>query len=312
MTLAFTETDRYLSAMPLYFGGSRAYAMSNLFCGATVVMLPPPYKPQDIVEAVRAHRITTSFLVPTMLRRLLEIAPADRPLLEGLRVLLCTGSVLHPDERREVLARISPALCNYYGSTEGGGATLLRPEVEGEAAASVGRAVLGVEVEVVGEDQRPLPAGEEGRIRYRGPSVPERGYKDTDGGERAFRDGWYYPGDLGRLDEAGYLYVTGRAKDMIIRGGANIYPVEIEQVLLANEAVRDAAVVGWPSQEYGEEIAAFVIKQADTDEAELIAYCRSRLAPYKLPRGIFFVDDFPKTGPGKIHKKKLAEGLPKL
>ena len=125
----------------------------------------------------------------------------------------------------------------------------------------------------------------------------------------AFRDGWYYPGDLGRFDADGFLYLTGRSKDMIIRGGVNIYPAEIEQTLVGHPAVAEAAVVGWPSPERGEEVAAFVVRRADVTEHALIAHCRGSLAPYKIPKAVFFLDALPKSGMGKVLKPELVARL---
>ena len=132
----------------------------------------------------------------------------------------------------------------------------------------------------------------------------------------AFRDGWYYPGDLGWLDEDGYLFLAGRATDMINRGGVNIYPAEVEHVLALHPKVHEAAVVGWSSNEFGEEVAAFVVpRQGGADAVSgdaLISHCRERLAPYKAPRQIFLLDELPKNGVGKIRKDQLAARLPPL
>src|SRR5262249_15672362 len=125
----------------------------------------------------------------------------------------------------------------------------------------------------------------------------------------ASRAGWYSPGDLGRFDADGFLYLPGRAKDVIIRGGVNIYPAEIEATLIAHPAVAEAAVVGWPSRERGEEIAAFVVCRARASEQELIEHCRRSLAPYKIPKAVFFLDELPKSGLDKVLKPALADQL---
>jgi len=208
--------------------------------------------------------------------------------------------------------RICPNFVNFYGTTEAGGVTVLRPEDGGAAEHSVGRAVAGSTVEIVDAQDRSSPTGAVGHIRYRGKGVPAGFYKSPEASRAAFRDGWFYPGDLGRLDEAGYLYITGRTSDRIIRGGVNIYVAEIEQVLLDHAAVRDAAVVAWPSPERGEEIAAFVVAADAVEEADILRHCKEILAPYKVPRAIFLVDDLPKSGTGKVRKPDLIARLPKL
>ena len=209
---------------------------------------------------------------------------------------------------------MSPRLIEYYSSTEGGGISYLTGEdaAHPDREASVGRPVFAVDVECVDEMHRPLPPGEVGRIRYRGPAVATGFWNDTDASAEAFRDGWYYPGDLGMRDAQGFLYLNGRVKDMIIRGGINIYPGDIEAALQLHPAVVEAAVVGWPSREFNEEVAAFVIANGAIDAHELRELCRSRLASYKVPREVFVVPELPRNSLGKIVKAALRERLPKL
>ena len=215
-------------------------------------------------------------------------------------------------ERAAVLRDVCPNLINYYGSTEGGGLSLLTPDAPPEAQSSVGLPQPRTEAEVVDENDRPLPAGEIGRVRYRGATVADSFHNDAQASAESFRDGWFYPGDLGRIDENGYLYLAGRAKDMIIRAGVNIYPEEVEQVLRSHPSVREAAVVGWASAARGEEVAAFIVTEGAGDDEALKRHCADSLAPYKVPRGIFFVDEMPRNAMGKIRKPDLAAGLPAL
>jgi acyl-CoA synthetase (AMP-forming)/AMP-acid ligase II len=210
------------------------------------------------------------------------------------------------------MRELCPHFFNFYSSSEGGGISLLRPEHPDAVSLSVGKVVFGAEVEIIDDQHRPVVAGTVGAIRYRGGSVAESYYRNPEESATAFRDGWYYPGDLGRFDADGFLYLTGRSKDMIIRGGVNIYPAEIEQTLATHPAVAEAAVVGWPSQERGEEVAAFVVCRTLVTEQDLLAHCRGSLAPYKIPRGIFILDQLPKSGLGKVLKPALVQRLPQL
>jgi acyl-CoA synthetase (AMP-forming)/AMP-acid ligase II len=146
-------------------------------------------------------------------------------------------------------------------------------------------------------------------VRYRGGACATAFYNDPEATKESFHEGWFYPGDLGKFDEEGRLYLVGRVKDMIIRGGINIYPAEIEQVMLGHAAVRDVAAVAWPSRELGEEVAAFVVAAAPVEEDALLNYCRENLARYKVPRAVFFVDALPRNGFGKVLKKDLSAGL---
>jgi acyl-CoA synthetase (AMP-forming)/AMP-acid ligase II len=309
ISLTFNEADRFLAATPLYFGGARYMTMAYLFMGATVVLLPAPYEPDELARAVNEQSITALFLVPTLLRRLLDLPKQSLPLLPGVRLLISSGAALYPEERRRIMRELCQNFFNFYSSSEGGGISLLRPEHPDEVSPSVGKVVFGAEVQVIDEQHRPVPPGTVGAIRYRGGSVADSYYRNPEESKLAFRDGWYYPGDLGRFDADGFLFLTGRAKDMIIRGGVNVYPAEIEQTLVLHAAVVEAAVVGWPSQERGEEIAAFVVCRTTVSEHELIGHCRASLAPYKIPKGIFFLDALPKSGLGKVLKPALVERL---
>jgi len=309
ITLGFVASDRFLSALPIYFGAGRSFVMGMLYHGTTVVMMGLPYEPPDLVETIVRENISVTLLVPTLLRRLVTIAPERGHLLPGPRLVFTTGAILHPDEREAVLRHVTPNLHNYYGSTEGGGLSVLLPTDSGDAARSVGRAVNNAEAQVVGEDHTPLPAGEVGRVRYRGAACATSFYNDPDATKESFRDGWFYPGDLGKFDTEGRLYLVGRAKDMIIRGGVNIYPAEIEQVLLQHPSVGDAAVVAWPSRDLGEEVAAFVVASEPGPEEALLQHCRGHLARYKVPRAIFLVDSLPRNGFGKVLKNELASRL---
>jgi acyl-CoA synthetase (AMP-forming)/AMP-acid ligase II len=312
INLGLNGRDRFVMATPLYFGGGRTFAMSVLFSGGTVIMKPPPCSPEDLIATVAAADATSLFLVPTQFRRLLELPDATLAPLKRLNLLFSSGAPLSADERRAIRARICDRFFEYYASTEGGGITLLGPaDIDGHGD-SVGRPVFAVEVEVVDDDDTPLPTGMVGRLRYRGPGVATAYHRDPEASVEAFRHGWFYPGDLAEIDAAGFVSLKGRAKDMIIRGGINIYPADVEATLTAHPAVAEAAVVGWPSREFGEEIAAFVRLSGPADEASLIAFAAARLARAKWPRAVFIVDDLPKNSAGKVLKRDLAARLTPL
>jgi acyl-CoA synthetase (AMP-forming)/AMP-acid ligase II len=167
-------------------------------------------------------------------------------------------------------------------------------------------------VEVVDEADAPLPRGRTGRLRYRGPGVATQYHLDPEASVGSFRDGWFYPGDLAEIDEAGYLTLRGRTRDVIIRGGINVHPGEIESVLREHPDIAEAAVVGAPSARLGEEIAAFLVTRSPIDPEALTAWCAERLAPYKVPRLFVRVDDLPRNSSGKVLKSELASRLPRL
>ena len=310
VTLGFNQHDRYLSATPIYFGGGRSFTMGCLYTGATVILFPPPYKPEELIIAAKKYQATTLLVVPTLLRRLLALPRENRPLLAGLNRLLSTGATLHPDERHAVMKNLNPNFINYYGSTEGGGTSVLLPHHP--AANSVGEPIYQTEIQIVDDKDQKLPTNQVGHIRYRSPGVSDNFYNDPKASEEAFREGWFFPGDIGRIDENGFLYLMGRAKDVIIKSGINIYPAEIEQVLLGHSAVNDVAAVAWLHPEDGENIAVFAVINNKINEKELILYCKENLAPYKIPKSIFFIDELPKTMLGKVIKSELTKKLPKI
>jgi acyl-CoA synthetase (AMP-forming)/AMP-acid ligase II len=303
LDLGLSGRDRFVTATPLYFGGGRGFSLAMVYAGGTCLLLPPPYQPEELVAFCREHDATSMFLVPTQLRRLLEGSYGGFA-FPTLRVLISSGSALYASEQREVKAKLTPNLYQYYSSTEGGGCSLLGPEEFEGHPESVGQPCFGVEVQVVGEDHRPLPPGDIGRLRYRSAASATEYFMGD--GSAAFHEGWFYPGDLGAFDADGFLYLRGRSKDMIIRGGVNIYPGDIEAVLLEIPGVREAAVVGQPSREFGEEIAAFVVSDG-VDEPHLRAVCAEKLARYKQPRTFVFVDSLPKSSLGKVLKAELVK-----
>jgi acyl-CoA synthetase (AMP-forming)/AMP-acid ligase II len=307
---AITRDDIVLTATPLYFGGGRNFSIGSLLRGATIILFPPPFHPEKLVAKIAAEKVTYTFLVPTQMRRLLQLPDDGTLLFPSLRLLVSSGAVLYPDERSEIMRRLSPNLINLYSSTEGGSVATLRPEDQGERAKSVGRVHRDVTVQIVDADDRVLPNGEVGRIRQKSPVVPDGFYNNPEETKKHFRDGWYYPGDLGHLDDDGFLYLAGRSKEMIIRGGINIYPGEIEEPLLRLPEIHDCAAVAWPSAELGEELALFVVRAGDISEADVLAHCRAVLSPYKVPKGVFFIEELPKNAHGKVTRAALASRLP--
>ena len=308
VTLGINVNDRFVALTPLYFGAGRSFGMCLLAAGGTVVLDPPPHKPEELAEAINRSRATVAFLVPTLLRRLLPLASGDGHLLPHLKLLISSGAVLHADEARAISARLSPRLLSYYASSEGGGISVLQPHEVAEYADTVGRPVFRVDVEILDSDGEPVPEAETGRLRYRGPGVATR-FLDEDGNEHgAESDGWFYPGDLATRGPEGHLMLRGREKDGIIRGGVNIYPGEIEKALLSHPDIDEAAVVGRPSAKLGEEPVAFVTGGL-RDEATVLSHCAERLAPYKVPAAVIFLDEMPKSSLGKILKKDLAQQL---
>ena len=297
----FGPADTWLSITPLAQGGGRAFAMAHLIRGGTV-LIDPDFDPERALATIARERVTTCFMVPTMFRRLLaasDVAGADTG---SLRCLISSGAALPRETRQGVLERITPNLYQFYSSTESGGITVLPPWLQAVKGDSVGLSVFGKE----------LRLGEGDEILSRGPAVMTEYFRNPEATAAAFRGDWFCPGDIGRFDEDGFLHIVGRKKEMIITGGLNVYPAEVERVLYMHPAVAEAAVVGCPDPEWGEIVKAFVqLRPGRTvTEADLIDHCRAHMASYKKPKAVEFLAELPRTSSGKIAKQLLAEGAP--
>lgn len=311
INLGLNADSRYVCATPLYFGGGRTFTLSVLFSGGQVSLCVPPVEPEDLAAHLVAQEANSVFLVPTQLRRLLRAPEAVRAAFRSLRVLISSGAPLQPNERLAILDDICPNFHEYYASTEGGGVSLSTPRDLRERPSSVGRPIFGVEVDIVNPDDQSLPAGEVGALRYRGPGVADSFFHDPEQSALHFRDGWFYPGDLAERDQEGYVYLRGRSKDMVIRGGVNIYPNEIEDVAMRLPAMQECSVVGLPDQDLGEIVACAWVAGAALTEEALIDHCRQHLAPYKVPAKWLRLDALPTNSGGKVNKLVVREALMK-
>ena len=305
-TLGFSAADRFALVSPLCFGAGRSFGMSFLAAGGTVVLRPPPHTPKQLLRHLNESASTATFLVPTLLRRL-DALPGPAPLLPQLRRLLVSGEPLAGAEAARFRDRLTPNLIGYYASSEGGGISVLQPSDFASHGHTVGRASFGVEVELVDEHGSPVPEGEPGLVRYRGPAVAREFVDENGQPVPGDRDGWFVPGDLATRDADGFIRLVGRARDTIVRAGVNVYPAEIERVLREHCSVAEVAVIGEPSATHGEAPVAFVAMHpgAPADEDLLNAHCVERLAPYKRPARFVFLARLPCAATGKTDKKAL-------
>jgi acyl-CoA synthetase (AMP-forming)/AMP-acid ligase II len=308
VAIGFDSNDCFALVTPLYFGAGRSFSMCMLAAGGSVRIVPPPYESRQIIEKLSEPPISVTFLPPTLLRRLLPLAPVDgKLLLPNLHYLLVSGEPLYSEEAAECRKRINPNLFGYYASSEGGGICLLKPEEFKEFAHTTGRPTFRTDVQIVDEQGIEIPTGKTGRLRYRGPGVAQR-FVNSDGSEQSPDiDGWFYPGDLAIKLESGHIELRGRDKDVIIRGGINIYPAEIERALMQHPNIVEAAVVGRSSSKTGQSVIAFIVTSAELDSKHAIVHCRDRLAPYKIPEEIVSLESLPKRPSGKVDKKLLEE-----
>lgn len=296
----------HLAVLPL----AHAYGIlvSNVvnLSGVTVVM-HPRFDPAAVFSAIERHRIISFAGVPAMFVALLYSPDADAYDTSSLEDASSGSAPLPVEILKAFEQKFHCSIREGYGLSEASavltGHTLGMPRKPG----SVGKPVVGVELRIVDEQDNDVPMGEVGEIIARGPNIMQGYYKMPTETATALRDGWLRTGDMGRFDEDGYVYIVERKKDLIIRGGFNIYPRDIEEVLVTHPAVIEAAVIGVPSQRLGEEVKAFVVTRSDIDAETLMAYCREKLANYKTPSQIEFVNMLPRNAIGKVDKKELRK-----
>ncbi|WP_375002158.1 class I adenylate-forming enzyme family protein [Gordonia sp. PS3] len=305
----------YLHAAPLTHG-SGLYLLPAVGHGAvTVISSAGSFDPADYLALAQSDRVTHgAFLAPTMLRRLTdEVRGGSAPAVPHLRSLVIGGAALYQEDLQDALDTFGPIITQMYGQGECPMTiAVMKPdEVPHDSAdprrRSCGQPFTGVEVRVVNDDGADSPAGTTGEIQVRGDVVMAGYWSDPNATAAAISNGWLRTGDVGHFDENGFLYLTDRSKDVIISGGSNIYPREVEEVLLAHPAVHEAAVVGVPDPEWGENVCAFVVTGpgADVTEPQLIAHTRAHLASFKKPKSVTFLDELPKNANGKVVKRAL-------
>jgi fatty-acyl-CoA synthase len=314
--LGLGRADVQVNPMPLFHAAGCVLATlsSVATCGTHVLM--PHFDPGLELELIAAERSVVFAGVPTMLIGLLNHPDFRRADLSSVRVAVAGGAVVQPELVRRVESEVGVPMCVIYGQTEASAGITMTRRDDGarERLETVGRPLPRLEVRITdpADAATPLPAGQTGEICTRGYHVMT-GYFDAPEATASAIDagGWLHTGDLGSMDERGYLRVSGRLKEMIIRGGENIYPAEIEQVLLTHPGGLDAAVVGVPDEVWGEQVAAFIrpVPGATPEADDLAAYARARLAPHKAPRIWQLLDQFPLTGSGKVQKFLLPGRL---
>ena len=311
--------DVYAHAGPITHT-SGLFVLPFLAAGATQLVLPS-WDPAGFVDAVEHRGVTHTALVPTMVARLLAMPDVDRSRMRGLRMLGYAGAPMPPEQMRQAHDRITPHLVQYYGLVEAIPPVTVLDAAdhergltgEPELLTSAGRPALGVELAVVDEEGREVPRGEVGEVVTRGDHVMP-GYWNAAGREdlsKAVRAGWLHTGDLGRLDAGDRLYLVDRKGDMIISGGYNIYPREVEDVIAEVPGVAEVAVIGLADPDWGQRVTALysVRPGAEVSEDAVLDHCRARLSSYKKPKELRRVEAFPLNATGKIAKKALRDQL---
>jgi long-chain acyl-CoA synthetase len=310
-TLGLMPGMRTVVTGPLYHTAPNAYSLTASRLGAFIV-LQPRFDPEELLQIVEEHRITHLHMVPTMFVRLLKLPDEVRRRydLSSLRHVVHAAAPCPPAIKRQMIDWWGPIIYEYYGGTETGAVVACDSEEWLAHPGTVGKPGPTSTVRVYGDDGNALPSGEIGEVFMRLGGFPDFTYEGRpDDRSEVERDGLITCGDVGYLDEDGYLYLCDRKRDMVISGGVNIYPAEIEACLVTMEGVRDCAVFGIPDDEFGESLAAAVELEADAtvSAVDVRAYVRDNLAGYKVPKVVDFHPDLPREDSGKIFKRKLRD-----
>ena len=302
-----SESDIHLVCGPGYHSAVAYFSALHQLLGATVV-LEPKFDAGEALDLIERHHVTTTFMAPTLLGRLLDEQEARPRDTSSLRALILGAAPCPYPLKVRADRLLGQVLWEFYGATETSINTVLRPEDQLRKPGSCGTAVPGQEIRLVDADGRDVPDGTPGEFMVRNTGLAEY-YKRPDATSNSLHDGFFSVGDVAYRDDEGFYYICDRQIDMIISGGVNIYPAEIEAVLYAHPAVADAAVIGVPDDQWGESVKAVVqLRPGATATAEeLIAFCDERIAGYKKPRSVDFVDEMPREPAGKLLKRVLRE-----
>ncbi|MFH0824127.1 MAG: AMP-binding protein [Pseudomonadota bacterium] len=317
INMGVLPTDKVMLVMPMCHVNSIQYSFPYTLVTAPVFVYDRvSFDPLDFLSTVDRYGITYTSLVPTHYRMILDL-PEDvkgRTDVSSVRQLLVSSAPAGRELKLEIMSYFKNAeLWEAYGSTEGGLATLLRPEDQLSKLGSIGKEIFGTDrIKILDENRNEVPDGEVGELYYKAPCVFKEYFKDPEKTKEAFEGDWFSAGDLARRDEDGYYVLVGRKADMIITGGENVYPSEVENVLRMHEAVKEAAVIGVPDRKWGESITAVVVlNEGFEDEAsladDLMDFTRGRIAGYKRPKSVRFVkeSEMPRTATGKVLHRAL-------
>jgi long-chain acyl-CoA synthetase len=301
------EGDVVLGALPLFHSFGQTVSMNgSLRMGACLTLLPK-FDPGEALATMQRDGVTHFQGVPTMYGALLHHPERESFDTSALRSCITGGASMPVEVLRGFEEAFGCVLLEGYGLSETSPVACSNHPDRERKPGSIGTPIEGVEMQVVDEDDNPLPQGEVGEIVIRGHNIMKGYWQRPDATEEAMRGGWFHSGDMARVDEEGYFYIVDRKKDLIIRGGYNVYPREVEEILYEHPKIREAAVVGVPHDEWGEEIGAAVVLHdgEDLPSEEVSAYVKDRIAAYKYPRVVWFLDDLPKGPTGKILKREI-------
>lgn len=308
IAIELESADVTLTVAPLFhIGGMNIFTTPTLYKGGTVI-LQDQFNPVDILQAIEQEKITTLFLVPAMWLAVTQVPNLESFDLTSLR-LNVSGGAPCPITVIEFFQSKGIPFMEGFGLTETAPfVSILDSENSIRKNGSVGKPPIHVEVRIVDEHDEDVPVGEVGELIVRGPNIFQEYWNNQEETEKALRNGWFYTGDLAKFDDEKFIYIVDRKKDMIISGGENIYPIEIEQVLYRHPAIKDVAVIGYPDEQWGESVKAFVVlndEYTSLDLAEVETFSEDKLARFKIPKRLKVLDELPRNATGKVLKTML-------
>jgi len=302
--------DRHLVVCPLYHSAAPAFVAIMMSLGATVVLMNH-FEPEGALELIQRERITCTLMVPTMIVRIANLAPEIRKKYDtsSLRWVMSAAAPLSTEAAKRFMDAFGPVLWNFYGATETGLVTLAGPRDHVTRPGTIGKRMRGNEIRLLDDAGNQVPDGQVGELYARNATLISGYHKNEEATRSSQRDGFFSVGDMGRIDKDGYYYLESRKHDMVISGGVNIYPREIEDHLHTHPAILEAAVIGIPDPEWGETLRAFIVLRDGEmiSETDVIDYCRSGLADFKRPRKVTFLPELPRNPTGKVLKRELRE-----
>jgi O-succinylbenzoate-CoA ligase len=309
-SFAFQQDDRYLLSLPLFHVGALLPMTNAVYTGITCVVMKA-FDPVRTWELIEQEKITTLLAVPAMLNAMLQVLEQGKYDYTSVRWCM-SGAAPVPVTLIETYSQLGIDILQVYGLTESGGpACLLGAEDAIRKVGSTGKAFFHTSVRIVDQQMKDVLPNEPGEVIVKGKHIMKEYWNRPDATEESIVDGWLRTGDIADVDEEGFVYIRDRVKDMIISGGENIYPAEIENVLLGHDQVTDVAVIGQPSDKWGESPFVVAVRASEElTEGILLDFCRGKLAPFKLPRGVAFVDEIPRNPTGKVLKRILRDQFP--
>jgi long-chain acyl-CoA synthetase len=306
------DDNVHICGSPLYHTAPLAFSSAAIHIGHPVILMDK-WDPAEMLDLIGKYKVTQSHMVPTQFHRLLAL-PDDiknKADVDSLRSMVHAAAPCPVDIKQRMLEWWGPVIYEYYAATEGGG-TLVTPEEWLKKPGTVGRPWTNAEIRILDDDGNDMPTNEPGTVYMKLPEAKFEYFKDKEKTEGSRKAGFFTVGDIGYLDDDGYLFLCDRKSDMIISGGVNIYPAEIEGVFLTHPKVGDVAVFGIPHDDWGEEIKAVVEPAAGVEgdaalTEELLAFCADRMGKFKIPKSIDYTNEMPRDPSGKLYKRKLRD-----